>query len=246
MTFTKPQKRLLVIAVVIATLALAIIAIVTAIRIQQIGTQPVAPSIPKSKPEAQGVIPTPGAGSDCRKTYQIAQGPTLTPTPTPTSGPSATPTPTGALTPTPTGTLSCTDLHILGGTTSRPIGQQIEFECQGVPTAQIKNCRFRFGDGSAEAFDVDCKVSHSYASVGSYKTSCEVQDEGGFWRASSACEDTLQVVSGPTNTPGAQGSASPIPTVSQQQLPQAGGFGQTIGVVVIGLASIVLGLLLLL
>ena len=77
-------------------LALLIIAVITALKLQQIGTEPVVPSVPKSQPRAQAAIPTPGPDSACRKTFQIAQGPTLTPTPT------------GTLTPTPTGTLTLT------------------------------------------------------------------------------------------------------------------------------------------
>lgn len=105
---------------VAAVFMLAIVAIVTAIRLQQVGTEPVAPSVPKSKPKAEEVIPTPAADSACVKTFQIALGPTLTPTPTgtltptptgtitPTATPTATATPTGTLTPTPTGTLTPT------------------------------------------------------------------------------------------------------------------------------------------
>jgi len=241
------QKRILLILGVVAVLLLAMVAIITAIRLQQVGTEPVAPSVPKSKPRAEEVIPTPGADSACLKTFQIAQGPTLTPTPTGT----ITPTPTGTITPTvtPTGGLACTDLHILAGTTNRPMNVGIEFECQGSPTSQIKNCRFRFGDGSDEVLDADCKVSHTYIKVGTYATSCEVQDQAGNWQAATACEESLQIVSGPTATatPGQSGQGvTAIPTVPQQSLPQAGGVLPTIGAAVGGLGIILLGLLLLL
>ena len=123
---SQKQKRILLILGVVAVLLLAIIAIITAIRLQQLGTEPVAPSVPKSEPRAEEVIPTPGPDSACVKTFQIALGPTLTPTPTsvlsptptptgtitptvtPTLTPTSTPTPTGTLTPTPTGTLTPT------------------------------------------------------------------------------------------------------------------------------------------
>lgn len=87
MTLSPQQKRSLAIIAVLATIVLAIIAIVTAVRLQQIGTQPVAPSAPKSKPRATDteVIPTPGPDSLCRKSWVI---------PAPTAGPSPTPTPT--------------------------------------------------------------------------------------------------------------------------------------------------------
>ena len=46
------QKRVLLILGVAAILLLAIVAIITAIRLQQVGTEPVAPTVPKSKPKA--------------------------------------------------------------------------------------------------------------------------------------------------------------------------------------------------
>lgn len=150
-------------------LALLIIAVITALKLQQIGTEPVVPSVPKSQPKAQAAIPTPGPASACRKTWTIAQGPTLTPTPTPT------PTPTGTLTPTPTGTLTPTP-------TSTP-----------TPTL------------------------------------------------------TPTGTPGPTSTPGGPTAApTPIPTVAQQALPQAGSVGQTIGVIAAGLGAVILGILLIL
>ena len=66
------QKRILLILGVVAVLLLAMVAIITAIRLQQVGTEPVAPSVPKSKPRAEEVIPTPGPNSACRKTWTIA------------------------------------------------------------------------------------------------------------------------------------------------------------------------------
>ena len=156
-------------------LALLIIAVITALKLQQIGTEPVAPSVPKSQPKAQAAIPTPGAASACRKTFQIAQGPTLTPTPTGT----LVPTPTGTITPTatPTGT---------PGPTATNTPQPTNTPVPGTPGQ-------------------------------------------------------------PTNTPVplAQGPTA-IPTVAQQALPQAGGIGQTIGVIVAGLGAVILGILLIL
>lgn len=145
-----------------------------------------------------------------------------------------------------TGTLSCADLRILTGTTERISGRQIEFECLGQPAWNVKNCRFRFGDGSAEAYDADCKVSHSYSEAGTYQTSCQVEDQAGSWRAASACEETLLVVAGGADTSGSRSSASPIPTVPQQELPQAGGLTQTVGALVAGIVAFILGALLLL
>jgi len=102
------RKRLITIGGALLILALLIITVITALRLQQTGTESVVPSVPKSKPQAQAAIPTPGPDSACRKTWVIVSAPTLTPTPTGTltPTPTSTPTPTGTLTPTltPTGT----------------------------------------------------------------------------------------------------------------------------------------------
>ena len=42
----------------------------------------------------------------------------------------------------------------------------------GTPGSDVTQCRFRFGDGSAESLDDDCNILHSYSSVGTYPVSC--------------------------------------------------------------------------
>lgn len=253
------------ISAVIITLLLAIIAVITAVRLQQIGTEPVAPSVPKSKPKAQETIPTPGPDSQCQLSLVIPSptlGPSATPTPTGTltPTPTSTPTPTGTLTPTPTGALSCSNINIPGGTT-RAVNEAIRFTCAGQPETQITQCRFRFGDGSQETFDDDCNIFHAYAKTGTYQVSCELKDTKGFWRSSAGCDGQIDVVAGPTatSTPGSAATSTPkatstplagvptaVPTVAEQALPQAGGIGQTLGVISAGLGAIILGILLLL
>ncbi|MBI5355997.1 PKD domain-containing protein [Candidatus Collierbacteria bacterium] len=251
MIITQKQKRLMTIGGVLLVLALLIIAVITALRLQQIGTEPVAPSVPKSKPQAQAAIPTPGAASACRKTFQIAQGPTLTPTVTPTGGPSPTATPTGT-----GGGLVCINISVAGGTT-RKTGEQINFTCSGTPSSDVTQCKFRFGDGSAEVLDDDCNVLHSYSTTGTYPVSCEVKDRGGSWKSSGACGGQIEIkaVTGsgtPTLTPtkattgGVTSSPTKIPTVPIESLPQAGGLGPTIGAITAGLGAVILGILLIL
>lgn len=239
---------------VLLILALLIIAVMTALRLQQIGTEPVAPSVPKSQPKAQAAIPTPGADSVCRKTFQIAQGPTLTPTVTPTGGPSPTATPTGGA------GLICKDIGITGGTT-RKTGEQINFTCNGTPSSDVTQCRFRFGDGSAEVLDDDCNVLHSYSTAGTYPVSCEVKDRSGSWKSSGACGGQIEIkavtgsgtpsltptkklTGGPTGT--TTSSPTKVPTVPAESLPQAGGFGPTLGVITAGLGAVIIGILLIL
>ena len=174
---------MLLIASVLATIILAIIAVVTAVKLQQVGTEPVAPSVPKSKPKAAieqtlPPAPTPGADSQCKLAWVVPSptpGPSATPTPTPTPGPSATPTPTS--TSTPTGT---------PGPTATNTPQPTNTPVPGTP-GQPTNT-------------------------------------------------PVPLVQGPTT----------VPTVAQQNLPQAGGIGQTIGLIISGLGVVLLGLLLLL
>lgn len=109
------KKDWLTILILTATVILAIIAVVTAMRLYQIGKEPVAPTAPKPAPavtiptseptpvpecalefDIMGTTPTPGT---------VTPTPTLTVTPTPAAAPTSTPTATPAaeatVTPTP-------------------------------------------------------------------------------------------------------------------------------------------------
>lgn len=66
----------------------------------------------------------------------------------------------------------------------------------------MTQCRFRFGDGSDEAFEDDCNIFHSYANTGNYDVSCEVRAPGGAWKAAGSCGGKLEIKTGPTSTPG--------------------------------------------
>ena len=120
--------------------------------------------------------------------------PTLTPTVTPTPTPTVTVTPTSTPTPTPTGDFDADfdtygyadgdirlDLPEFGfaGRQPRGLGENIRYVCNGSPQSLVTQCRFRFGDGSAEVFDSSCNVFHSYNIAGNYDVSCEVRDSGG-------------------------------------------------------------------
>jgi hypothetical protein len=65
----------------------------------------------------------------------------------------------------------------------------------------VTQCRFRFGDGSEEAFDDDCNLFHSYSMTGSPEISCEVRAPNGQWKAAGACGGRLEIVAAPTATP---------------------------------------------
>jgi len=136
------KKNLVLIGIILLTIVLAALSVITALKIKQLGTQPVAPSAPQSEPEAtyDDTIPEiPPTTDACRKTFLVALAPTATPTPTgtltptptgtlaptptATPTPTSTPTPTGTLTPTPTGTLTPTPTGTPGPTaTPTPTG----------------------------------------------------------------------------------------------------------------------------
>lgn len=119
------KNKVVTVLIVIATVILAGVAIFTAYRLYQSGTEPVAPTAPDLVPAAGGQpTPTPQACQElafaiATPTPSVTVTPTVTPTatvtptdgPTPTNTPTptqpdttATPTPTGAITSTPTPT----------------------------------------------------------------------------------------------------------------------------------------------
>lgn len=91
------KKNWLLLVVTSATVLLAVLAIMTAIKIRQLG--PVAPNVPQRTPEAAVSERNPVAA--CRLTFSLGG---TTPTPTPTGSPTPTPTGTPGPTPTPTAT----------------------------------------------------------------------------------------------------------------------------------------------
>ncbi len=113
------KNKLVTVLIVIATVVLAGVAIFTAYRLYQTGTEPVAPTAPESRPVAGGPTPTPEA---CRElaftittptpsvpvtgtvtpTLPVTSTPTEEPTPTPTDPPRGGSSPTPTNTPTPT------------------------------------------------------------------------------------------------------------------------------------------------
>jgi len=129
------NKNLFLILISLSTVILGTLAVVTAIKIYQLGKQPVAPNAPCSKPQAEGA---------CSLTFTVAGPPTATPilptvtptqevkptatptkektpTATPTRGVTATPTPTAVATATPTTPPSSTPIPTATGPTATPV-----------------------------------------------------------------------------------------------------------------------------
>lgn len=75
------KKKFTIIGIILATIVLAVVAVLTAIKLRDMGTRPVAPSAPESKPGATNPLPDSPAAA-CRLTFLITAAPTLTPTPT--------------------------------------------------------------------------------------------------------------------------------------------------------------------
>jgi len=89
----KLRKNWQLILIGIATLILGIIAVITAVKLYQIGKKPVAPTAPEETPAAIEREPS----QSCTLTFTVGE-----PTPTPTGTPTPSPTPTLETTPTPT------------------------------------------------------------------------------------------------------------------------------------------------
>jgi hypothetical protein len=112
------KNKVVTVLIVIATVILAGVAIFTAYRLYQSGTEPVAPTAPEPVPAAGGQpTPTPQACQELAFTIttptpSVTVMPTVTPTvpvtTTPTEGPTPTPTepPRGGSSPTPTQPIS--------------------------------------------------------------------------------------------------------------------------------------------
>jgi hypothetical protein len=94
------RKNWSLLSVGLITLVLAVVAIGTAWKLYQAGTEPVAPTTPSSIPKAQEEpTATPIPEEPCVLEFEV-----VTPTPTPTG--TVTPTPSDTPTPTPTGTVT--------------------------------------------------------------------------------------------------------------------------------------------
>lgn len=96
-------------SIIVATVILALVAILTAMRLYQSRTEPVAPTAPR-EPEAGDRR---GETQACQElTFTLTQE---TPTPSPTGQPSSTPTPTDTMTSNPTPTNTPTPTGGIGG-----------------------------------------------------------------------------------------------------------------------------------
>jgi hypothetical protein len=241
------KKNLTIVGIILLTVILAVLSVVTALRIKEMGTRPVAPSVPESKPEAVDVGPPDGLtpATICQKSLSVTEEITGTPTPTTTTTPTptvtGTPTPTTTPSPTPTGGPSsmCEYLHADKTSGSPPL--TVNFEGKGFDPTRVKGFRFTFGDGEKKevfgSFTSDHieKVSHTYAQTSTYKAKLEILDDGDHWKTRPECEVTVKTGEGPTATEVAE--ATPTETT----LPVAGLKIPTLAGILAGFLLISLG-----
>jgi len=206
------RKTLTVIGIILSTVILAVLSVVTAIRIRNLGTRPVAPNVPESKPKAEEGLPPDEALPEetaCKKTLIAVQGPSSTPTPTSTPGPSPTPTPTSTPGPsaTPTPEPTATPLpgpycsYLQADPTGGPGPLTVSFEGKGYDPVRVKGFRFIFGDGekkeiygSFTSSHIEV-VDHTYSTAGTYEAKLEILDNGDHWLTRKECEVTIQISS---------------------------------------------------
>ncbi len=248
------KKKGSIILVVLATLLLAIISVFIVIRIKSLGTRPIAPNVPESKPaavEEPTVTPTPGlplvvSNADCMVNFSIT-----TPIPTTTPGPSATPSPEPSNTPTPGPTSTpppgayCDYLkvNIAGG----PAPLSVVFEGKGYDPTRVKGFRFYFGDGNQKEilgsyYDSEAvQVSYTYNSTGTYEAKLEIMDDGDHWHTRPECETTVSVTGKTvTSTPGPTTIVQQL-SPTEAQLPEAGIKIPALGGMILGFLLISLG-----
>ncbi len=253
------KKNLTIIGIIISTVVLAILSVMTAIRIKNLGTRPVAPSVPESKPKAEELIPdslTPVPA--CKSTLQataLTPSPTpevsLTPTATLTPGPSSTPTPGPSSTPTPGPSSTpgpgpyCDYLHADKANGNAPL--TVNFEGKGYEVTRVKGFRFTFGDGEKKEFFGSYsssqvqEVSHTYSQAGKYKAILEIMDDGDHWHSRPECEIAIEATAkGATATPGPTKIVKQ-PSPTEITLPVAGLKIPTLGGIIAGFLLISLG-----
>ncbi len=114
------KKNWSLLSVGLITVVLAVVAIGTAWKLYQAGSEPVAPTAPASVPKAQEEpTATPVPEEPCVLEFEVPSGtPTPTPTGEPTGTPTPTPEPTGTPTPGPTATPTPIPTSIPGPTST--------------------------------------------------------------------------------------------------------------------------------
>jgi hypothetical protein len=247
------KKSLTIIGIIISTILLASLAVLTAIRLRSLGTRPVAPSAPESKPKAVGELPddiTPA--QSCVLTFNA-----VTPIPSPTEPvkpsvtpsvtvtppqPSPTPTPGPTSTPGPGSLCEYLQANKAGG----PAPLTVKFSGKGYDPVRVKGFRFYFGDGNKKEFfgsftsNQVQEVDYTYQSKGKYEAYLEIMDDGDHWKTRPECEVTITVDGGTTPAPSVTKTITKV-SPTEMELPEAGIKIPTLGGIIIGFFLISLG-----
>lgn len=245
----KIKKNWLLILITLATAGLGVIAIITAIRLNSLGTKPVAPTVPK---------PAPAAEPQCKLTFTVSEitstptptgAVTVTPTPTggvtttptPTGGVTATPTPTGAVTttpqPTPTPITSCYNVctsnsDCRSGLTCQQVRGVGDKKCLNSTCETESDCVCNKNCWEVCGHDSECAPDHSCVQIGTVKHCVRYQP--------CTTEETCCGV--PTKPPT---TATPTIYVAKVEVPEAGFIPPTLLMLGGGIGVVIASLLLL-
>lgn len=238
----KLKKNWLLILITLATIGLGVIAIITAIRLNSLGTKPVAPTAPKPAPALE---PSPTPGTPCTLNFCITETtptPTttvvVTTTPTPTGRVTVTPTPTGAVTttpqPTPTPITSCYN-ECLSSSDCRSglICQQISGvkRCLNTKCETESDCVCNKNCWEVCGHDSECPADHSCIQIGASKRCVRYQP----CTTEGTCCDV------PTKPP----TVTPTTYVAKVTVPEAGFIPPTFLMLGGGIGAVIASLLLL-
>lgn len=240
----KLKKNWLLILITLATVGLGVIAIITAIRLNSLGTKPVAPTVPKPAPALE---PSPTPGTPCTINFCITE---TTPTPTTTIVVTTTPTPTGGITttptptaptatttpqPTPTPIISCynlcsSDSDCRSGLVCQQVEGRGDKKCVNSKCETESDCVCNKNCWDICGHDSECPADHSCVQIGTLKRCVRYQP----------CTTEAECCGVPTKPP-----VTPTSYVAKVEVPEAGFTPPTFLAIFGGIGAVIASLLLL-
>lgn len=223
------KKNIIFIIILISTVILGAIAVLTALKLREIGNEPVAPTAPTSKPKAVEVSPSPAAEEvDPNCVLEFTVSGVATPTPTPT--PSATPTPSPEL---GCYTTCSDDADCEGDLTCETFGS--EKKCANSSCKDESDCTCNVSCWQKCDSDTQCSSDRTCRQIDDTKRCVNIKCD-----REQDCDCTI-TISSPSPSSKAVVKASPKPS---PELPEAGVITPTLFVGAAGILLVVLGLLL--
>lgn len=225
----KLKKNWLLILITLATVCLGVIAVITAIRLNSLGTEPVSPMVPKPAP---AIEPSPTPGTPCTLNFCV-------PTPTPTRG-TLTPTPTTPTVtttpqPTPTPITSCynvcsSDSDCRSGLTCQQVRGVGDKKCLTPQCETESDCVCNKNCWDICGHDSECPADHSCVQIGTSKRCVRYQP--------CATQDVCCPAA-------AKPTATPTTYVAKATVPEAGFIPPTLLMLGGGIGAVIASLLLL-